>query len=126
MSPEAIDEIKAGMDANSFEASFRQSARRGVFVSARRLQRLRREFKFVIADYHAIEAMVLAWLADIDEMLDVFRRGEDIYTFTAAGVGSTSRMLGKVLRLACGYGMGQAKFQETAAKLQSDPDPCRS
>ena len=71
---------------------------------------------FVIADYHAIEAIVLAWLAEFDDMLDVFKRGEDIYVFTAKGVGSDDRKLGKVLRLACGYGMGWAKFLDTAAK----------
>ena len=103
------------MDANSLRALFGKpldvvsSCLRGVFAAPE-------GHKFVVADYHAIEAVVLAWLANFDEMLDVFKRGEDIYVFTAAGVGSANRTLGKVLRLACGYGMGPNKFQETAAK----------
>ena len=43
-------------------------------------------------------------------MLEAFRAGEDVYTLTAAKVGSADRQLGKVLVLACGYGMGPAKF----------------
>lgn len=82
---------------------------------------------FVVCDYHAIEAIVLAWLAGFQALLDVFRRGEDVYIFTANQIGSDNRQLGKVLRLACGYGMGAGKFQDTAAgykvilsALQSD------
>jgi DNA polymerase bacteriophage-type len=111
---DAIREIKLGMDANSLRWLYGKpldvvsSCLRGVFAAPR-------GFSFVVADYHAIEAVVLAWLADFDDMLNVFRRGEDIYMFTANGVGSTNRTLGKVLRLACGYGMGAGKFQETAA-----------
>jgi DNA polymerase bacteriophage-type len=46
----------------------------------------------------------------------VFRRGEDVYTYTANSIGSNNRQLGKVMRLALGFGMGAAKFQDTAAK----------
>jgi DNA polymerase len=111
--PEAIREIRLGMDAGSLRLLFGRpldvvsSCLRGVFAAPE-------GFSFVVSDYHAIEAIVLAWLAQFGEMLDVFRRHEDIYVFTAQGVGSTNRTLGKVLRLACGYGMGPVKFQETA------------
>ena len=44
------------------------------------------------------------------------KKEQDIYVFTAQMVGSNNRQLGKVLRLACGYGMGHVKFQETANK----------
>ena len=71
--------------------------------------------KFVVCDYHAIEAVVLGWLAEDEDRLDVFRRGEDIYVYTAQEIGSTDRQLGKVLCLACGYGMGHVKFLTTAA-----------
>ena len=73
-------------------------------------------WSFVVCDYSAIEAVVLAWLAEFEPLLGVFRRKEDVYVVTAAGVGSTNRQLGKVLRLACGYGMGHVKFQDTANK----------
>jgi DNA polymerase len=47
--------------------------------------------------------------------LEVFRRGEDVYSYAAAKVHSRNRQLGKVLTLACGYGMGPDKFRTTAA-----------
>ena len=70
--------------------------------------------KFVVCDFSGIEARVLAWLAGHARALDVFRRGEDIYVATAASIGSNNRQLGKVLVLACGYGMGPGRFMETA------------
>ena len=70
--------------------------------------------KFVVCDFSGIEARVLAWLAGHMRALNVFRRNEDIYTATAASIGSNSRQLGKVLVLACGYGMGPDRFRETA------------
>jgi DNA polymerase len=70
--------------------------------------------KFVVCDFSGIEARVLAWLAGHMRALNVFRRGEDIYTATAASIGSNNRQLGKVLVLACGYGMGPGRFMETA------------
>ena len=110
----AIEQIRMGMDADSLRLLFGRpldvvsSCLRGVFKAPE-------GFKFVVCDYHAIEAIVLAWLAEFEPLLDVFRRHEDVYDFTAATVNSTNRQLGKVLRLACGYGMGPGKFQETAA-----------
>jgi DNA polymerase len=110
----AIGEILAGMNADSLRHVFGRpldvvsSCLRGVFKAPP-------GWRFAISDFKAIEAVVVAWLADFHELLDVFRRGEDVYLFTAAGVGSTNRQLGKVLRLACAYGMGGTKFQATAA-----------
>ena len=110
----AIEQILKGMDANSLRHLFGRpldvvsSCLRGVFKAPE-------GFAFVVCDYHAIEAIVLAWLAEFEDLLDVFRRHEDVYVFTAQGVGSTNRTLGKVLRLACGYGMGPDKFRDTAA-----------
>jgi DNA polymerase len=70
---------------------------------------------FVLGDFSQIEARVLAWLAGQDDVLDVFRRGEDVYVHAAEQINSTSRPLGKVLTLACGYGMGPDRFRDTAA-----------
>lgn len=71
--------------------------------------------RLVVMDFSQIEARVLAWLADEQASLDCFRRGDDIYVETANRIGSTSRQLGKVLVLACGFGMGPYRFQQTAA-----------
>lgn len=72
--------------------------------------------KFVVADFSAIEARVLAWLADEEWVLEAFRNGKDIYCETASqmfgvpvekhGVNSELRQKGKVATLACGYGGG--------------------
>ena len=66
------------------------------------------------ADYSAIEARVLPWLAFDADTLAVFESGRDIYVEDAAAVGSDDRQLGKVQRLGLGYGMGAIKFQEAA------------
>lgn len=117
--PEAIAAIKDGMEPEGLRLLFGRpldvisSCLRGVY-------RAKPGEKLVVCDYHAIEAIVIAWLADFQPMLDVFRRREDIYVFTAHGVGSTNRTLGKVLRLACNYGMGHVKFVETAKTYNLD------
>ena len=111
---EAVEEILQGMDAEGLRILFGRpldvisSCLRGVFKAP--------EGKlFAVCDYHAIEVIVLGWLADFDELLQVFRlREEDVYVFTARSIGSNDRQLGKVLRLACGYNMGHVKFRETA------------
>lgn len=80
--------------------------------------------KLFVADYAAIEARVLLWLAEDDEHLDIFRRGEDIYCEMASHIyGHTvtkhehpeKRQLGKVAILGLGYQMGASKFVATAA-----------
>lgn len=67
-------------------------------------------------DFSQIEARVLAWLAGQNDVLDVFRSGEDVYVWAAAQFGSKDRQLGKVLILALGFGMGAAKLMDTARK----------
>ena len=57
---------------------------------------------------------MLAWLAGQRDALAVFVARQDIYTATAHAIGSTNRQLGKVLVLACGFGMGHVRFQQTA------------
>ncbi len=66
------------------------------------------------ADFSAIEARVLAWLAGQEDVLNVFASGEDVYVYDAAKIGSDNRQLGKVCRLGLGYGMGGEKLKDTA------------
>lgn len=71
---------------------------------------------FLVADYSAIEARVIAYLAGEKWRMDVFRTGGDIYCSSASqmfhvpvekhGVNGHLRAKGKVAELACGYGGG--------------------
>ena len=70
--------------------------------------------RFIVADYAAIEARVLAWLAGEQWVLDVFRKHGDIYCETASrmfhckvekhGENADLRQKGKQAVLSCGYG----------------------
>ena len=69
---------------------------------------------FIVCDFSAIEARVLAWLAGEQWRIDAFIRGDDIYCASASqmfgvpvvkhGVNGELRQKGKVAELACGYG----------------------
>ena len=110
----ALDDILWGVDADTIEFVHGQpmtvisQCLRGAYVAdeGRAL---------VVCDYSGIEARVVAWLAGQDDALDVFRRDLDIYMKTARDVGSANRQLGKILTLACGFGMGHRRFRESAA-----------
>jgi DNA polymerase len=116
---QAIDAILAGADGQALSLIWGRpldvvsSCLRGVFCAPEGK-------RFVVCDYGQIEARVVAWLALHGVMLQVFARDEDIYVFMAAQQNSTDRQFGKVLTLACGYGMGPAKFVDTAAKYGID------
>lgn len=77
--------------------------------------------KFYVGDFSQIEARVVAWLAGQDDILDVFADpSRDVYVYTANKLGSQDRQFGKVLVLACGFGMGATKFKDTAATYGLD------
>ncbi len=70
--------------------------------------------KFIVADFSAIEARVLSWLAKEQWRMDVFEGNGDIYCATAGrmfhcnvvkqGENGHLRQKGKQAELACGYG----------------------
>ena len=70
--------------------------------------------KFMVADFSAIEARVIAWLAGEKWRQDVFAEGKDIYCASASqmfgvpvekhGVNGHLRQKGKIAELALGYG----------------------
>lgn len=66
-----------------------------------------------VGDLAQIEARVIAWLAGAEHVLDVFRRGEDIYQATADRMG-VDRQVGKVAVLALGFQGGKGAFQNMA------------
>lgn len=70
---------------------------------------------FVVGDWSAIEGRVLPWLSDeAEDVLDIFRSGEDIYMKTADGMGIKDRQIGKVATLALGFQGGVGAFQSMA------------
>lgn len=74
----------------------------------------RQGMKFIVADFSAIEARVIAWLAGEEWRMNAFANGEDIYCASASkmfgvpvvkhGENGHLRQKGKVAELACGYG----------------------
>ena len=76
----------------------------------------REGYKFVIADFSAIEARVLSWLAGEQWRMDVFAKNGDIYCETASrmfkkpvvkhGINGELRAKGKQCELSCGYSGG--------------------
>ena len=74
----------------------------------------RQGMKFIVADFSAIEARVIAWLAGEEWRMKAFANGEDIYCASASkmfgvpvvkhGESGHLRQKGKVAELACGYG----------------------
>ena len=81
---------------------------------------------FVVCDFSAIEARVLAWLAGEQWVLDTFREGGDIYCATASqmfhvpvekhGQNAELRQKGKIAVLALGYGGGVGALDQMGGK----------
>ena len=77
-------------------------------------------YQLVVGDLSQIEPRVLAWLADYDDMLNIFRAGGDPYAafgsqmFNIPGLTKEShpdlRQSAKSALLGCGYGLGWASF----------------
>lgn len=78
-----------------------------------------------VADYSAIEARVLFWVAEHAAGIKAFWEGRKLYEELAAviynillpQVNPDQRFLGKQATLGCGYGMGPDKFMATCEAL---------
>ena len=76
-------------------------------------------YLIIDADSSQIEARVLAWLAGQDDLVDAFKKGEDVYKIMASAIYNKpvgeitkeERFVGKTTILGAGYGMGAQKFQ---------------
>ncbi len=91
--------------------------------------------RFVVSDFSAIEARVIAWLAGEDWRLDVFKNGGDIYCASASrmfgvpvekhGPNAHLRQRGKVAELALGYGggVGAMKAMDKAGMIPEEELP---
>ena len=88
--------------------------------------------RFVVSDFSAIEARVVAWLAGEQWTLDAFKAGEDIYCKTASmmyhvpvekhGQNKHLRQKGKIAVLACGYqgGVGAMKAMDRGGSIPEE------
>ena len=88
--------------------------------------------KFVVSDFSAIEARVIAWVAGEQWVLDAFMAGEDIYCKTASmmyhvpvekhGQNAHLRQKGKIAVLACGYqgGVGAMKAMDKGGTIPEE------
>ena len=82
------------------------------------------------ADSSQIEARVLAWLAEQDDLTTSFTNGEDVYKKMAAriyeveesSVSKEQRFVGKTTILGAGYGMGAVRFKEQLKNFSTDID----
>jgi DNA polymerase len=73
---------------------------------------------FLVGDFAQIEARGIAWLADDQEQLTLFREKRDPYCAMASSIygvpvtkkDTARRFMGKFAELSCGYGIGSNKF----------------
>jgi DNA polymerase len=81
--------------------------------------------RLMFADYSAIEARVLAWIAGQTDLVETFRKGGDVYKEMASAIYNVNvesvtdgqRQVGKMAILGCGYGMGGKRFAEQCATM---------
>ena len=83
--------------------------------------------RLIWADYAAIEARGVAWLAGQDDLVALFASGGKVYEAMAAsiygvdpseiGKDSVERFLGKTVILGCGYSMGAVRFRQACAAM---------
>lgn len=88
--------------------------------------------RFVVSDFSAIEARVIAWIAGEDWRLEVFRNDGDIYCESAShiyrvpvvkhGINGELRQKGKIAELALGYGgaVGAMKQMDTTGSVPEE------
>ena len=85
----------------------------------KKAMRAPRGYKFIDCDLSQIEARTLAWLAEEEDLVEAFDRGDDVYKIMASAIydkpeteiTKDERFVGKTTILGAGYGMGAAKFQ---------------
>ena len=76
-------------------------------------------YVIIDADSSQIEARVLAWLAEQNDLVKAFKNGEDVYRIMASAIynkkndeiTAEERFVGKTTILGAGYGMGAQKFK---------------
>nr|DAR90292.1 MAG TPA: DNA polymerase I [Caudoviricetes sp.] len=119
------EQLPAGESVESVQAAIR----RGVRVPQTTVSALVRPAigqpgrSILVCDYSSIEAIVLAWLAREQWVIDAYREKRDLYVETASRMSASvghemSRQEGKVALLGAGYGSGV-----TGLRTFAGPDP---
>ena len=85
------------------------------------------KYEALDGDYNAVEGRIGAWIANETLILEAWRRGDDLYKRAAAFVENVSekdiqnpspeRDFGKVVELACQFGLGNNGFIRTCKKF---------
>ena len=87
-------------------------------------------YTIIDADSAQIEARVLAWLAEQEDLVTAFAEGKDVYKKMATSIygkpefeiTKDERFVGKTTILGAGYGMGALKFQAQLKSFGVDVD----
>jgi DNA polymerase I-like protein with 3'-5' exonuclease and polymerase domains len=85
-------------------------------------------YMMIDSDSSQIEARTLAWLAEQNDLVEAFDKGEDVYKIMASSIYGKSvaditkdeRFVGKTTILGAGYGMGAAKFRAQLKNFNVD------
>jgi DNA polymerase len=121
----ALADIEAGMDAGTLDALYGAP----LFLVSENLRACLTADpgkELIYADFNAIEARVLAWLAGQMDVLEKFATGQCVYRAMAGkiydlsvedalalGGASPERQMGKTVVLGAGFGLGWKKFQSS-------------
>lgn len=131
LAQESVEDIMEHLDSPQYLSMLYGSPLTVISDVIRSLIIARPGHDFIAADFSAIEARVLAWLAGQQSVLDVFISGHDIYKTAAASIFGVSyenvtklqRAVGKVAILALGYQGGVGAFQTMAKGYDVDMTP---
>lgn len=145
---EALFQVLLLQDADTMEFLYRWPID-AVAQGMRGFIKASKGHKFVVSDFAAIEARMLAWLADEEVMLEVYRRNGDVYVRMAAALykvdeaellkwakddkhpnhkdGVKKRKFGKDIVLGCGFQMGGPGFYNNCIMrgIKVEEDECK-
>lgn len=130
----AYEMIKMGLDVEAFEMMWDKGLPEIIASCVRHF--IEAPGRMLLdADYSNIEARITPWLCGQEDMLDEFRRGEDVYTTMASfifnvptgRVTKDQRFVGKQAVLACQFQVGWSKFQKMCKAYGRDlaKDVCK-
>lgn len=131
INPDVCTECLKDLDLDSFEIVY-PNVMSALSTCIRGAIQAESGKKLVVADYSAIEARGIAWLAGQEDLLETFRNGECVYCKAASQIygypcdkehNPYERQVGKTAILALGYQGGIAAFGTMANNYKLDLEP---